>query len=73
MADVAALFRLGRAGFVLARAGIFSLADLEALPPGPRSVARFAAMLGPRNLTDTARAERRHNLVHADPPPHPRL
>ena len=64
MADVAALFRLGRAGFVLARAGIFSLADLDALPPGPRSVARFAAMLGPRNLTDTARAERLNVALH---------
>ena len=64
MADVAALFRLGRAGFVLARAGIFSLGDLDALPPGPRSVVRFLSLLGPRNLTDTQRAERLNVALH---------
>jgi ubiquinone biosynthesis protein len=58
MADVAALFRLARAGFVLARAGAFSLADPEALPAGPRTVVRLAAMLGPHNISDAERAER---------------
>jgi ubiquinone biosynthesis protein len=58
MADIAALLRLARAGFVLARAGAFSLVDPDALPPGPRSVVRLAAMLGPRNISDAERAER---------------
>lgn len=58
MADIAALFRLGRAGFILARAGMFSLFDAEALPPGPRSALRLAARLGPRNIGDAERAER---------------
>ena len=58
MADVAALFRLARAGFVLARAGAFSIFDVEALPAGPRSVVHAARWLGPRNLNDTERAER---------------
>jgi ubiquinone biosynthesis protein len=58
MADIAALLRLARAGFVLARAGAFSLVDPDALPPGPRSAVRLAAMLGPRNISDAERAER---------------
>jgi ubiquinone biosynthesis protein len=57
MADVAALFRLAGAGFLLARAGLFSLFDAEALPSGPRSALRFAASLGPSNLSDADRAE----------------
>jgi ubiquinone biosynthesis protein len=58
MADIAALLRLARAGFVLARAGAFSLVDPDALPPGPRSAVRLAAMLGPRKISDAERAER---------------
>ncbi|HVY21696.1 MAG TPA: 2-polyprenylphenol 6-hydroxylase [Bauldia sp.] len=58
MADVAALFRLARAGFALARAGAFALVDPDALPAGPRTAVRLAAMLGPRDLSDTERAER---------------
>jgi len=37
--------RLTRAGFVLAREGVFALFDAEALPPGPRLALRFARML----------------------------
>jgi ubiquinone biosynthesis protein len=58
MADIAALLRLARAGFVLARAGAFSLVDPDALPAGPRTVVRLAAMLGPRDISDGERAER---------------
>ena len=58
MADVGALLRLGRAGLVLARAGLFSLFDAEALPSGPRAALRFAASLGPRGITDAERALR---------------
>ena len=58
MADVAALARLARAGYVIARAGAFALVDLDALPAGPRSVVRMAQRLGPRNLSDAERAER---------------
>jgi hypothetical protein len=31
-------FRLMKAGFVLAREGVFALADPQALPPGPRGL-----------------------------------
>lgn len=58
MADIAALFRLGRAGWILARAGAFSLVDVDALPSGPRMVVGLAQRLGPRKLTDGERAER---------------
>ena len=58
MADVAALFRLGRAGFVLAHAGLFSLFDAEALPPGPRAAVGLARRLGPAGISDAERAER---------------
>jgi ubiquinone biosynthesis protein len=64
VADIAALFRLARAGFMLARAGMFSLPDLEALPPGPRRVARVLSWLGPRNLSDGERAERLNVALH---------
>jgi ubiquinone biosynthesis protein len=58
MADIAALARLAHAGYVLARAGAFGMADPEALPPGPRAVVRLAATLGPRDISDSERAER---------------
>ena len=58
MADLAALARLAAAGFVLARAGAFSLLDAEPLPAGPRTVVGLARRLEPRNLTDADRAER---------------
>ncbi|MCR4282731.1 MAG: 2-polyprenylphenol 6-hydroxylase [Bauldia sp.] len=58
MADIAALVRLGRAGWVLARAGAFSLFDVEALPSGPRTVVGLARRFGPRDISDAERAER---------------
>ncbi len=58
MADVGALLRLARAGYVLARAGLFSLFDGEPLPSGPRAALRFAASLGPRGVSDAERANR---------------
>jgi ubiquinone biosynthesis protein len=58
MAELGALLRLGRAGFVLARAGLFSLFDPEPLPSGPRTALRLAASLGPRGISNAARAER---------------
>jgi ubiquinone biosynthesis protein len=58
MADIAALLRLGRAGYVLARAGAFSLVDVEALPSGPRTAIGLARRLGPREISEQERAER---------------
>jgi ubiquinone biosynthesis protein len=58
MADIAALFRLARAGLALARAGAFDLVATDALPAGPRSVVRFARLFGPRGISDGERAER---------------
>jgi ubiquinone biosynthesis protein len=58
MADAAALVRLARAGFAIARTGLFSLIDAEALPAGPRSLVRMARLIGPRSISDSARAER---------------
>ena len=58
MADAAALFRLARAGYAIARTGLFSLIDAEAVPAGPRSLIRMARMLGPRTMSDSERAER---------------
>jgi ubiquinone biosynthesis protein len=58
MADVAALLRLARAGFLIARAGGFSLIDAEALPAGPRGLVRLARRLGPRQISEGERAER---------------
>ena len=59
MADVAALFRLARAGFVLARAGAFSLVDARGA--ARRARARRSASRGcsaPRGISDGERAER---------------
>jgi ubiquinone biosynthesis protein len=58
MADIAALFRLARAGLTLARAGAFDLVATDPLPAGPRSVVRFARLFGPRGISDGERAER---------------
>jgi len=41
--------RLTRAGFVLAREGVFGLADPEALPPGPRFAIRLARLIERRS------------------------
>jgi ubiquinone biosynthesis protein len=41
--------RLTRAGFVLAREGVFGLVDPEALPPGPRLAVRFARLIERRD------------------------
>src|SRR5260221_10880418 len=58
MADIAALLRLARTGFLIARAGGFSLVDAEALPSGPRGMVRLARRLGPREISEGERAER---------------
>ncbi len=39
------LWRVGRAGFVLAREGVFALVDPEALPPGPRLAVKIARVV----------------------------
>lgn len=54
----AALFRLAGAGFVLARAGAFAMADADFLPAGPRFVIRLAQRLERRGLSDTDRPQR---------------
>lgn len=41
--------RLTRAGFVLAREGVFALADPQALPPGPRLGLRIARLIERKN------------------------
>jgi ubiquinone biosynthesis protein len=41
--------RLSRAGFVLAREGVFSLVDADALPPGPRLGVRLARAIERRD------------------------
>jgi ubiquinone biosynthesis protein len=43
------LSRLGRAGFVLAREGVFGLVDPAPLPPGARSALRLARLLERRD------------------------
>jgi ubiquinone biosynthesis protein len=43
------LVRLTRAGFVLAREGVFALVDPQALPPGPRFLLRCARLIERRN------------------------
>jgi ubiquinone biosynthesis protein len=43
------LLRLSRAGFVLAREGVFALIDASALPPGPRLMLRLARCIERRN------------------------
>src|ERR1051325_7361731 len=42
---IAALFRLLRAGFVVAREGGLSFVDPDALPAGPRTVVRLARLV----------------------------
>jgi ubiquinone biosynthesis protein len=51
-------FRLGHAGFVLAREGAFALADTDPLPPLPRFAIRTARLLERRGVAATDRAER---------------
>jgi len=41
--------RLARAGFVLAREGVFALVDPQALPPGPRLLVRCARLIERKN------------------------
>ncbi|HVZ13473.1 MAG TPA: 2-polyprenylphenol 6-hydroxylase [Bauldia sp.] len=64
MADIAALFRLAGAGFVLARAGAFSFFDPETLPAGPRNAVRLARLVDPRGLLEAERAERMREALH---------
>jgi ubiquinone biosynthesis protein len=49
ISTVAHLLRLARAGFVLAREGVLSLIDAEALAPGPRLAVRLGRMLERRD------------------------
>ena len=64
MSDPASLLRLAEAGFRLTRAGMFSLVDPEMLPAGPAAAVRLARLFGPRDLTDTERAERLNTAFH---------
>ncbi|MDO8534140.1 MAG: 2-polyprenylphenol 6-hydroxylase [Xanthobacteraceae bacterium] len=43
------LLRLARAGFVLAREGVFALVDAAVLPPGPRLALRLVRLIERRN------------------------
>jgi ubiquinone biosynthesis protein len=45
LSAAAHLWRVGRAGFVLAREGVFALVDPEALPPGPRLAVKIARVI----------------------------
>ena len=45
LSAAAHLWRVGRAGFVLAREGVFALVDPEALPPGPRLAVKIARVV----------------------------
>ncbi|MTI44689.1 2-octaprenylphenol hydroxylase [Roseibium hamelinense] len=46
------LLRLFKAGFVMAREGVFGLAHLPDLPPGPRLAIRLARLLERRSVRD---------------------
>ena len=45
IAGITHFTRLSRAGFVLAREGVFSLVEPDALPPGPRFAVRLARLI----------------------------
>ncbi|MEX2129270.1 MAG: 2-polyprenylphenol 6-hydroxylase [Xanthobacteraceae bacterium] len=49
LAAITHFMRLGRAGFVLAREGVFALVDPAAFPPGPRLGLRLARLAERRN------------------------
>ncbi|MHA1188839.1 MAG: AarF/UbiB family protein [Alphaproteobacteria bacterium] len=51
-------FRLARAGFVLARAGAFGLANTDDMPPGPARLVALARRLEPKGFSDAERGER---------------
>lgn len=55
--SIAALYRLARAGFVMAREGVFSGVEIELTPPPAHVPLRIAAMIA-RNSGDTTRAHR---------------
>ncbi|MBO6756419.1 MAG: 2-polyprenylphenol 6-hydroxylase [Roseibium sp.] len=48
------LFRLAYAGFVMAREGVFGLANLPDLPPGPRLAIRTARLIERRSVREKA-------------------
>jgi ubiquinone biosynthesis protein len=52
------LFRLARAGFVLARAGAFGFASIADLPPQAQGPLRLARMIEPPGLTPAERGRR---------------
>ena len=54
---IAALFRLARAGFVMAREGVFSGVEIELTPPPARLPLRLANMIA-RRIGDRSRADR---------------
>ena len=43
------LLRLARAGFVMAREGVFAVVDPAGMPPGPRTMLRLARLMERRN------------------------
>jgi ubiquinone biosynthesis protein len=61
------LWRVGRAGFVLAREGVFALVDPAALPPGPRLAVRCARLIE-RPATDSGAARLATALTRLGPP-----
>jgi ubiquinone biosynthesis protein len=56
--SVLSLFRLARAGLVLARAGVFGFTDLDDLPAQARGPVRLVRWLEPRGITPTERGQR---------------
>jgi ubiquinone biosynthesis protein len=70
---LAALARLTRAGFVLARQGAFSLVEFDALPAGPRAVARVARLFERRSASDSDRGERLTAALNRLGPPYVKL
>ena len=55
---LAALWRLGRAGFVMAREGVFSGVEVELTPPPARLPLRLANLIARRRTEETSRAHR---------------
>ena len=55
---IAALLRMAKAGFILAREGAFALVDTESLPPRPRAAIRLARLFEKRHIDDAGQPER---------------
>ena len=52
------VFRLARAGWILARSGAFAFANTDAMPAGTARAVRLARMIEPRGLSDGERGRR---------------